>query len=56
MPDKLLNSLLGQSTKGVQIDTCPNIEDFISTNEYMGIYVVLLVGLGLIYISKKMIK
>jgi hypothetical protein len=56
MPDKLLNSLLGQSTTGVQIDTCPNIENFISNNQYTGIYVALFVGLGLIYISKKMIK
>jgi|688.fasta_scaffold369408_2 hypothetical protein len=57
MPDKLLNTLLGQSTSSLQMDTCPNIEMFISDNKIVrDICVVLLFSLGIIYISKKCYK
>jgi len=55
MPDRLFNSLLGQSTAGLQIDTCPIVEGFINNDnitEKMG--VIILLGLIMIYISKKL--
>lgn len=54
MPDMLLNSLLGQSTSGLQIDTCPIIEGFINYSIYNSILVISLLSIGIIYICKKM--
>lgn len=54
MPDKLFNSLLGQSTSGVQIQTCPNVEGFTNNDNITKKMIsVILIGLMIIYISKK---
>jgi hypothetical protein len=57
MPDKLLNTLLGQSTSSLQMDSCPNIETFMNDNKMIrDIGIILLFGIGMIYISKKCYK
>ena len=58
MPDKLFNSLLGQSTTGLQIQDCPKIESFSDITESYGkrmIMILLICSIGL-YISIKLKK
>lgn len=54
MPDKLFNNLLGQSTSGLQIDVCPNVEAFENVSNYNKIGIVILIGLIIIYIGNKL--
>jgi hypothetical protein len=56
MPDKLFNSLLGQSTSGLQIEECPIIENFENNNIYNMIGTIILISIIGIYISKVLIK
>jgi len=59
MPDKLFNSLLGQSTSGLQIQECPKFENFINienSSYYNKIGVIILISLISIYVAKILIK
>ncbi len=54
-PLYIMGSFMGSDTPYMKIQECPKIEGFIDSNN-KNIWVGLLVGLMMIYISKKMIK
>lgn len=56
MPDKLLNTLMGQSTTGLEIQDCPVVEGFIDKNNMSYTIMYLLIILTIPYLIYKLKK